>query len=284
MNDTFEKLASSKWRALLRAGKLSEESVAKLRRKGLLNYGKESMGIEKGNVNLLKKLRIKDVTPEREPFFSKPMAVEDILKVVKGDIGKALRLYGDQIQTPISRVNFSPSGRPGQRILNMSNFNRVADLMDPKGKNWPTILPIIKRHEIDEIRYMMKMPELLKSPGFQVTRAVHPEITNEKMRLFRKIPFSSKILNTIKELKRTRPRELIGDHATPGVIMREAGNVNFSNPDVQKAFKRLRSSGEVELAKEVGTTYSKLSPNSPKEYRKLAKDLQARAEKYLKYL
>lgn len=84
----FIKIATSKWREMLRMGQIGSDDVARLRKSKLLRYGKETAGLERGNKNLMKRMGIKEVAdpggmprydPGKKTYFHSPEGMREHL-------------------------------------------------------------------------------------------------------------------------------------------------------------------------------------------------------------
>lgn len=86
-SDEFIKIAA-RWREALRMGQIGTDDVARLRKSKLLQYGKETAGLERGNRNLMKRMGIKEVAdpggmprydPGKKTYYHSPEGMREHL-------------------------------------------------------------------------------------------------------------------------------------------------------------------------------------------------------------
>jgi superfamily II DNA/RNA helicase len=118
---------AAKWREMVRAGTLSQKEILRLRRAGLLDYGKEIAGLERGTDAILKRFGVKQIYhgKKKPPSLESGLA-ESMGTALHGDTGK-LHVY------------------PRQEVL------------EPVRSQHRAMMAVVRRHEADEARALHRI-------------------------------------------------------------------------------------------------------------------------------
>lgn len=195
-------------RALLRAGQLSEQTIARLRGSGHLpSPMRYTEGLERGNQALLKKFPISDLSSSRTvggPFIPVISDHQDdparagMIKAVLGD---------DYIRSKLPMAGTLHTGQFLNRVTTaFPEMRGVAETL------WPThlqqISALIRRHEINEAQTVL-----------------------------------GKWSRGIRDIKALRPQ--FEGHQSPKILMQEGQNLAGLSPQVQHFMAQMRLVGPV---------------------------------------
>lgn len=230
----IQKEALAKWKQLLMAAQKSPETLAKLRT--LVNIPKELAGLQKGNVELAKVFNVIE-KPGVKRWLTKKLLPGAFLKPESFPVLKGLKNLQSFLKSPQKIKKQFIEGSPLEKLV------PSVGKMTTQEKD--ILKTLIKRHELDEARALMKMtPELAKelTPIIQKSDVLKKQlVTQLKSLKLKEIP------DTIKELIGTQGVGLgavgmrygkpqLASHLSPEVISREAGLMSLFDPKIRKVF------------------------------------------------
>jgi hypothetical protein len=202
MGGLNEKLASSKWRALVRAGKLSKKSLAELKEMGLhgtpFMHNRERLGLERGTAAILRSREIPLVQGRRFATtyndVNDPRVQQAAIAAVLGRKAETARIAkGIPVKPPT--VSFGTGKMP-------SKMQIPGEAYSPQSLD--SLAALGKRHEVDEARNILRLSKKHKN-AYDLGRA-----------------------------------EGFSSHISPRVTMEEAGHANFLHPQVSRTMDTFR--------------------------------------------
>lgn len=161
-SDEMTKIAASKWRRLLRAGKLGVEEIGQLTGSGLRNVTKEVEGLERGTHAVAKSHRIPILQ------YSGPGAKEEAVKALKsGDIREAIKKGLSAVEGAVAKNQAAAGGGAASRagVIFIDNTPGTPLTVGLKGEDARAAMAFAKRHELMEALGTRKTLKSLLSPA-----------------------------------------------------------------------------------------------------------------------
>lgn len=258
-SDEMQKIAV-RWKEVMRAGGVDAGDVSRLRGSGLLDYGKEISGLERGTQRMADQLGV------HQQEFKPRSLVRQAWSAIRGDKGAKQDLIdqgsalfqgglgGGYVANPGSNtVTFAPSVSPLLKGL--------------KGQARQGADALAKRHEIDEIRAALKeQPTRRFIPGRTPTSLSDKFLSKQKDlnrwvsdKIYAHVPKENaeagRALEELMSPQPVDPNKLMGGiHFSPSVLTRESTNVATLPPEVKKSLTPFRR-GEQETLGPYGFQY-----------------------------
>lgn len=268
-SDELVKISAPRWKQLLRAGELGAKEVKRLTGSGVLNYGKELAGLERGNIALQRHLG----TPARTIRGALAHGVKTSLKE-KTPQALAENVFQATRTPELGGLSaFFFGGRPSL-VKSKTFFKAPGSTKEVRRATDALTL----RHELDEVRSGLR--QLKRGKGLQPKFRTYkrPETWSEHVverrlgRQRRQIRFLKNQKNPVlrgagegmeqggelggmgNPLKIPVGKVPAGIHNSPDVILRESQNVATMHPSVRWAMQPSRR-GEQAALKTVGLRY-----------------------------
>lgn len=172
--DELDKIAASKWRAMLRAGKLTSGAVSKLKaapRPGggaLLDTAREVAGLETGTTNIAKRLgaNLHTVTSD---------SVKENLRGALTSPEARGRLGHDLMGLAVAPAGGGAAAVPA---MNTAYFTPQLSMVQAGSKD-PALTALLRRHEVDELRAARRARQT--GVGKVFTVGIAPETPAQKI-------------------------------------------------------------------------------------------------------
>ena len=197
---SLEKLATRSWKVNL--ANLGSKSLKKLERSGVLDREKELAGLTEGSDNLIKKLNIKEVSPEEaakniydmEQLLERPSIADNYERILQRDaLARSLKSSGPAavmrdywsstvgekvLPKNIQRLYQIVNTQRGSKVFHepLFSMNKVRRLFKSKKQEFADKYTnqLDRRHEIDEIRAKFKDKDFSGKYGYKTHHS--PEV------------------------------------------------------------------------------------------------------------
>lgn len=281
-----EKLAANAWKERMYSGNLSEGAQSKLENSGVLNREKLLSGIETGNENLIKRLGLTVEKPDMmtslqtggfaaEPWNRKIYVDPDsILLHPEGPMaGLSDKLMGTLTHSDRAKMDEALSKIPTPlRELIESKLVGGRGPKDPtmtKERMQKEMVPVLKRHEIDEVRAYDKAKKKGKTTSFKDIGKNFYAGTQELGHVLERLPenIGKPTMEALEPGAQAigafldQPAEFSGrglySHLDPSVLANESMNLHaIPSASLRDYMSNLRaSSGEAATLGDMGISY-----------------------------
>jgi len=276
--DELEKIATSRWKAAIRAGEIGAGEVKRLRKADLLNYSREISGLNVGTKNIAKKLGIEVKDLSKMPKPRKRVSSKEFQNVLSGEAETVSPAMASQLAQGGGGYAAYPQGRVA--VVGGPGSERF--LQGTKGDVRSGLDALARRHEIDELRSAIKrgvdrpVSEIEGRPMFQVSASIKPTAAQKKkIESAAKKAESRGRTDVAEEMRKTItegvPYSQLGSHISPDVILRESYNVATLPPGVRSGISKNRM-GESMALRPHGLTYG--TAISPQARRRILKSFE----------